>query len=315
VIVWLIILGSIAATLAYGGLYAYWGEVKDWFRSNKSHGASFKGANPKEPPWTEKEIAAFGKWFSSLALPGIVLSVAKKPIGADGTRIGGPLFLREGEHWPQDTAGEPLEFVAQLDFARLPALPDYPERGLLQFFVRREGSFGYDGNDALHREPYCRWLSDGATEAGRLEAPPPLGARDKTPFLPTMHPGGKAARTHGVALKGKAKQQMLPGSTDWRIVARLYGHLRRRGIDRVEAKIDAAEQALPRTHHIGGHPVFAQWDFRKPGHYDDFDRVLLRLTSDELLRWGDAGEAVFMIRHADLIARNFSTVAFYWDCT
>ena len=30
--------------------------------------------------------------------------------------------------------------------------------------------------------------------------------------------------------------------------------------------------------------------------------------------WGDVGEAVFMIRADDLAARDFSRVAFYWDC-
>ena len=106
----------------------------------------------------------------------------------------------------------------------------------------------------------------------------------------------------------------MPGYVDWRIQARVNGQLRRRGIGRIHAMIDAADETVPTSHHVGGHPVFTQHDCRVPGRYDDYDRVLLRLTSDEVLRWGDSGEAVFLIRTADLIARDFSTVAFYWDC-
>ena len=70
----------------------------------------------------------------------------------------------------------------------------------------------------------------------------------------------------------------------------------------------------PIVHHVGGYPSFTQSDFREAGHYDDYDRTLLRLTSDAHIGWGDVGEAVFLIRRADLAARDFSRVAFSWDC-
>jgi uncharacterized protein YwqG len=66
---------------------------------------------------------------------------------------------------------------------------------------------------------------------------------------------------------------------------------------------------------LGGHPVNTQCDFRAPGRYDDYDRTLLRLTSDRNIMWGDRGEAVFMIRRRDLLMRDFSAVIFHRDCT
>ena len=303
-ICWLLILAFLAFCLALGLSQ----RLQDWLRDHWPVGSD------AGPPWTDKEISAFGRWLNGLALPGIILSATDKPVDPEGSRIGGPLFLREGDVWPLDASGRPFEFVAQLDFSALPPLPDFPEHGLLQFFVRRDDSFGYDSEDALVGSSYCRWLPDGAESAGHLEPPPPLGAKDCTPFLPAAQLGGKDARAHGVALKGRAKRRMMPGSSDWRIQSRLVGHQHRRGIDLVETKIEMAEETVPMPHHVGGHPVFTQWDFREPGHYDDYDRVLLRLTSDELLRWGDTGEAAFMIRHTDLVARDFTAVAFYWDC-
>jgi uncharacterized protein YwqG len=48
--------------------------------------------------------------------------------------------------------------------------------------------------------------------------------------------------------------------------------------------------------------------------HQDYDRVLLQMGSDDAFMWGDVGEAAFLIRRADLLARNFTSVLFTWDC-
>lgn len=122
------------------------------------------------------------------------------------------------------------------------------------------------------------------------------------------------ARANGLAMIGTATQRPLD-SSDWRRQRRLDGMLRRENFTAIDELLYPDEPAAPRYHHVGGHPVFTQSDFRKSGHYDDFDRTLLQLTSDGNLCWGDVGEAAFLIRRNDLLARDFSQVIFYWDCT
>lgn len=107
----------------------------------------------------------------------------------------------------------------------------------------------------------------------------------------------------------------LPDASDWHIRQRLDGHLRRPGIEEIDALLWDETEARPLRHHVGGHPAFTQDDFREPGAYGDFDRTLLRLTSDANLLWGDCGEAVFLIRRDDLLQRDFSSAIFYWDCS
>ena len=48
--------------------------------------------------------------------------------------------------------------------------------------------------------------------------------------------------------------------------------------------------------------------------HDDLDVLLLGLSSDETIMWGDVGEAGFYIRRADFDRRDFTRVGFYWDC-
>nr|WP_299908016.1 DUF1963 domain-containing protein [Sphingomonas bacterium] len=41
----------------------------------------------------------------------------------------------------------------------------------------------------------------------------------------------------------------------------------------------------------------------------------MRLTSDDYLLWGDVGEAVFLLPADDLRRRDWSRVAYSWDCS
>lgn len=91
--------------------------------------------------------------------------------------------------------------------------------------------------------------------------------------------------------------------------------LRRENAQCVLDVIDAA--AMDDVHRVGGHPDFTQQDFRDDPRFEGLDRLLLQLwsTTDGLVMWGDMGQGNFMIRRADLLARDFSKVTFHWDCS
>lgn len=270
--------------------------------------ATFDAENPDVTPLTQEEIDDLKAWHASLALPAVeLLPAPKRPVAAAGTRIGGPVWLADDEAWPADADGEPLEFVAQVDFAELPPLPDFPTAGLLQFFVGRSDTHGLDFDHPERGSARVLWRPDGVQD-GRLQPQPGLTPESSHPWE------RRAVREAGLSLAGRAAVHPL-GRSDWRIEERLKGQLRRPGIDALDDVLDDDERTAPQVHHVGGHPVFTQSDFREPGHCDEFDRTLLRLTSDRNLIWGDMGEAVFLIRRRDLLARDFSSVVFYWDCT
>lgn len=268
---------------------------------------AFEASNPAGPPVTREEIEEIKAWHASLALPAVeLLPAPERPVTAAGTRIGGPVWLPDGEAWPADADGEPLEFVAQVDFAELPPLPDFPAAGLLQFFVGRDDLYGAEFDDPGSGAARVLWRPDGPS-GGRLH-PPPTHAEGVSPWQRAD------VRAAGLSLAGQPAEH-LPAASDWRLDARLEGLLRRPGLKEIEEMRHAGDDARPLRHHMGGHPAFTQYDFREPGRGDDYDRTLLRLTSDGNLLWGDCGEANFLVRRGDLLRRDFSSAVFYWDCT
>jgi uncharacterized protein YwqG len=281
---------------------------REWHRQRDEWNAKFERENPAGPPFTDAEIDAFGDWHRSLALPAILLQPADKPVGAGGSRIGGPVWLAPGTEWPVDDRGVPLEFVAQIDFADLPPLADFPTSGVLQFFVGRDDLFGADFDAPDKGQARVIWVESGIERGAAHLASPLDNDRDCSPFA------GAAVRRTGQPLLGRPTEMPVDGYF-WRITDRLEGQLRRPGFERIEAILDGAQADRAQGHHIGGHAVFTQDDFRGPGHFDRYDRVLLRLTSADDLIWGDVGEAVFLIPRADLVARNFDAAIFYWGCS
>ena len=266
----------------------------------------WEAKNPVGEPVSEEEAQEIIAWYRSLARPALILTPAEDPAADTGFRLGGGPWLADGEQWPTDGDGRPLEFIAQVDFAHLPPLAEYPTAGVLRFFIGRNDIFGVNFDAPDQGDIAVLW-HPGAIEGGRQEPALPLTSDDGSPF-----------QDENVRVAGKAFDATLasdlPDSFSCEVEARLEGQSRRAGMSELEDELFEMADSRPYGHRIGGHPTFTQSDFRQPGRFDEFDRVLLALTSDDWIMWGDVGEAVFMVRSEDLARRDFSRVAFYWDC-
>ena len=265
--------------------------------------------NPPGPPLTPEEKAGFHAYVAGLAMPAAELTPREGTMHAGGNRLGGPVWLAEGEAWPVGRNGLAMEFLLQLDFGDLPPLPDFPAQGVLQFFVANDDMNGMDLDDLANGDIALQWRDDVAGP-GRMETPPPLPGRDVncSPWV------DDAARAHGRPLDATAVlQQAVWG--DWRIDARWEGWLNRPGFQELEDSVMEPPGAPRQCHHVGGQPVYVQDDVRRDPRYRAYDRCLLRLTSDKALQWGDVGEAVFLIPEAALRARDWRQAIFTWDCS
>lgn len=289
-----------------------WLNRRRWERDNADalaeHQARFELENPDGPPLSTADIDGFKQWYEGQKLTAIELSVSPNGnVRSSGTRLGGPVCLPAGAAWPTMADGTPMEFIAQLDFGELPTLAGYPEQGLLQFFIGSDDLFGADFDDPTVSTTTLFWHETPPPD-GSLASPPPPGANTCSPFQ------DETSRNVGLPLTGTVAEQG-PTPSNWTVDARLRGWLRRPGIDEIDKFLeDRWEADLPMVHHIGGFPAFTQNDFRNEARFGDYTHVLLRLTSDDHIMWGDVGEAVFMVTAADLAAQDFSRVAFSWDC-
>ena len=309
--VWLLIALAAAAVVAMFGrrlwtlLRSEWRAILAQARADV-YRRQWEAKNPIGEPIDEEEAAEMIRWYRSLARPALILTPAADPGADTGMRLGGAPWFADGEQWPVDGSGRQLEFVAQLDFARLPRLDDFPDAGILRFFIGRNDIYGVNFDAPEQGDIAVLWYP-GPREGGRTDPALSLTDDDGSPFQ------DERVRVEGKAFEA-ALASDLPDSSSCEVQARLDGQSRRPGIDELEDELFEIAESRPYGHRIGGHPTFTQADFREPGKHDEFDRVLLALTSDESIMWGDVGEAVFMIRAADLARRDFSRIAFYWDC-
>lgn len=68
-------------------------------------------------------------------LPSLHLSAVQKPSTCIDSKFGGAFYLPKGESIPTGPKGEPMQFLAQINFAKMPRLEGFPQTGLLQFFL------------------------------------------------------------------------------------------------------------------------------------------------------------------------------------
>ena len=275
-------------------LSAVWSGAKAEFDESRRPDAS--------APETDAAIAA----YRALARPALLLRPDEKAAAGAAARLGGPAWFADGEQWPVNADGKRLEFIAQYDLSRLPRLDGLPERGVARFFVGRDDIWGANFDDPHHSDARVLW-HDGLQQGGRTEQPTPLAKEDYSPFMDT------GARSTGLALSAEPAA-VLPDFYSWQLQAEMDSFAGKPDSQELENEIFELSQTRGFAHKIGGHPTFTQYDFREAGNHEDLDVLLLGLTSDDSIMWGDVGEAMFLISREDLERRDFSRVAFYWDC-
>jgi uncharacterized protein YwqG len=261
---------------------------------------------------TKQAISTVKAQLSEAALPFSEFIVGEEPPKtANESRLGGPVYLPKGAQWPLDQTGGKLLFLAQINFAQMPMLKDFPKTGILQIFIANNDLFGADfdtpekgvltilyhealeANAECHDNlPYPALRSDYSSEA-------------YSPFL------SEAVQTQGRAVRfDPAVKQMTPDLTHWKYDSIADGI---EDEEAVEALWD--ELALERpAHYVGGHISLTQSDFRYNAPYSEYDRILLQLGWDDNIMWGDAGEMSLSMRKDDIVNRRFEKAIFWWDC-
>jgi len=104
---------------------------------NKAENAERRAAINARTPIALDEIEAARQAMKRAELPVVTLSPRRaEALDALDTKIGGQAWAPDALHtWPLSKTGVPLCFLAQINFAQMPAIEDFPRRGLLQVFA------------------------------------------------------------------------------------------------------------------------------------------------------------------------------------
>lgn len=261
------------------------------------------------------ESGAIADFVASTRLPCVRLE--EVPGGgpdAFGTTLGGTFYVPPGFAWPLTPERQPMWPLAQLNFAELPHLEGFPDRGIVQFFIA--------GDDDLHGMDLDDLTSPSGfrvvfhPEVGDTTLPNPAQPPSEERLVPLDRPLGLSGHLSAVSMAWD----------DWRFdaaFAESWTSSGRPGEPSAEV-LRAAAQAIgtspddlgePLTgHRIGGHPFFTQEDPRtRDPRLQGHSVLLLQIDSTEDVNWGDAGTACFLIEPERLARRDFSHVLYSWD--
>jgi uncharacterized protein YwqG len=248
-------------------------------------------------------LEAFSSQIGDAMKPYVKLSRhPDEQIGMTVSKLGGFPYLSYTFTYPCDENDIPLLFIAQINFAESPPLKNYPNTGILQFFISSIGA----------QECTVRYLPP--PESDQLEW---VGESDLKLLMEVNAPG--RLLDNPIKRPGKLHfelSQAPPNTTNFHF-DRLFGNSD--WVKNVTLYRTYKQWVRPSCYHhrLGGYGYFVQGDPRRECSYDpsfpEFE-ILLQLNSDEEnfgLRWGDCQEICFFIRPQDLKNLDFSRVRFY----
>ena len=267
-----------------------------------------------------------------LPKPAVRFTIEKcgEALGLFESKVGGTPYFPKDMEYPRGKknlfAGQPLTLLAQLNFEQLPHVPDFPEKGILQFFIAGDDLYGMSPGDIreLADQDNFRVIyhENIITDEAQLLSPDEI---------PKYSGGG----------------EMLPFSGEYRLVPNEIEHMPANYWDHrfceafVECYNELADEPVEDIWEIddemsdalydeavdypdaffGGYPVFTQEDPRSErSGLLDCDVVLFEMDSHYDgekgvdIMWGDSGTGCFLIPRDRLKALDFSRVAYNFDC-
>ncbi|WP_269914864.1 YwqG family protein [Acinetobacter sp. HY1485] len=211
------------------------------------------------------------------------------------SKVGGVPYLPTGMAYPVDANGEKLQFLAQINFEEIPALEGYPTQGILAFYIGSDDLCGLDFDDPMNQDGFKVIYFENITHDVNITAP-----------------------TYAEESPIQSESSMLFELINQHITTSDFHCERILGEEDYEKFVEQEyENEDEGGHLLGGYPFFTQGD---PRQYNEKikDYVLLfQLDSDDdhAICWGDVGVANFFIHPNDLKNRDFSCVAYTWDCS
>lgn len=240
------------------------------------------------------------------------------------SKFGGVPYFPKGIAYPTRPDGTPLHLLAQINFAEVPTLEDFPKQGILQFYI-----------DCTEQSAYGL-VEDSQTEQSTFRIlyfpEPDLNIDNLLNNFDFLPEPWRSPVEGCLALNFAVKAAPMSGS-DYQfssLIKRYFPILQEsaatEGINEALGEIadDLTEEYDERYHHLlaghrlGGYPKFAQADPRDSFVQEEgYDFLLFQMDSDQenSIMWGDAGVGHFYIQPSALKRLDFSNVLYTYACS
>lgn len=236
------------------------------------------------------------------------------------SKMGGMPYLPKNENIPENEEKQQLFLLAQINFAQMPQLPDFPTTGILQIFINLDELWGADFKNWTNTKGFKVIYHENIDEnINENDIKIKLKFRNDEVYPPFMI--NKEFKMNFVyQIEGISFSDFKYNELFLKLYKEKYPD------EEITSFYDLDDEFIEKlwddeTYNgsgtkIGGYPFFTQSDPRDDDEYKDFDILLFQSDSDISLDilWGDCGVANFFIKVKDLKHKNFSNVGYNWDC-
>ena len=263
----------------------------------------------------------YKKNFLKTIKPYIKITPTKsKKLELWNSKFGGYPYLPTNFEYPKNSKNDYLYLAAQINFEEIPKIKNFPEKGILEFFVsansikgKIDGNFGVNGISQediriLYFENVTKDNKHLINDFNFLKEPNQKNFPDYRLSVPVVDQYNlNFEKKHAPVSRWDYNFDNVVGNRDLDIFdffEKNFGDKNYKLLDKYSDSFDEYKSK------IGGYPAFEQCDPRDNCEYKDY--VLLFMIGRQMM--GNDGILNFFIKEEDLVKKDFSSVLAHFDC-
>lgn len=239
------------------------------------------------------------------------------------SKIGGVPYWDLSKPYPTDGNGGKMVMLAQFNLAELPENNKLPNKGMLQFFIAPDQSYGryFDGSNDGHKVVYHSDIDESLTEEQVWKLGISTSLENECfPVSGEFAVDFEVIRVYMTPEDVRINEVIKDASNRMGIYSETYN-----AIDLFSEEQMGLLKDSGICHGMFGYPCFIQWDPRGETEAKKYDVLLFQLGSEwkntdseiypgRKIMWGDAGVCQFFINQYALSKLDFSDVLYNWEC-
>jgi len=243
---------------------------------------------------------------------------ASKEIKITDSKIEGIPYIPKGRKIPTNSKGQQFMFLAQINCEDLKGLEDFPQEGILQFWVLGSDHFGKDFDNPTNRDGfdviYYEKIEDYYSEDEFKEMYNPYKFDLK--YMETLIASEPCKMKFSLEKQKESfnyelldnlfKEVLEEESLGFNEKDKLYEEVEKLYDDEFYEEIVGTK--------CNGFPYFTQWEPRDDKQMKEYDTSLFQIDSGKEVMIGDSGVMHFFINREKLKNKDFSDVFYHWDC-